>query len=145
MAEIYEWLEDVDYPMNGTFAEYESMDQIMPFDIDENGNVYFYMSHAWDARFEHQIDVESLPIDLSLTMTGSSASSSLGQIFVIVLEKFIDVNRKILIYFARVIEIPESLEKPIENANFTMEELEILESIVEENLESISPSVINGQ
>ena len=46
MVDIYEWLEDVNHPMNGRFAEDESMDQIMLLDIDENGNMYFDMSHA---------------------------------------------------------------------------------------------------
>ena len=45
MTGIYEWLADVDQSMNGIIAD-DPMDEITLLDIDQNGNMYFDISHA---------------------------------------------------------------------------------------------------
>ena len=66
--------------MNELFTD-DPMDQIMPLDVDKDGNVYFDMPHAWDVSFEQPpINVESFPIDHSLyTTTGPSAPTTFGR------------------------------------------------------------------
>ena len=91
MIDIYEWLKDVNQSsyaiisslfmtslvsslqsMDGILVADDLMDQIMFLDLDEDGNVYFDMRHAWDAHFEQpQINVKLILIDSSVIMTNS--------------------------------------------------------------------------
>jgi hypothetical protein len=63
------------------------------------------------------------------------------QTFVMVFEQLVEVSCKILIYLIQVLDIPKVPEDVdeefIERMMFTMEELEVLESVIEENFESL--------
>ena len=148
MTDIYEWLENANQPMNELFID-DPMNQIMPLDIDKDGNVYFDMPHAWNVSFEQSpINVEPFPIDPSLyTTTNPSASTTFGRIIVMVLEEFAEASSKILIYFAKILDIPEISkdvdEESTEGMIFTTEELEALEPIDERSFEPAIPSIIN--
>ena len=139
MADIYEWLENMDRtlgapsePVDGDLFAGVPMDEIMPLDLDKNGNRYF----------------EYPPIVPSLyTMTGPSAPATLGQSIVTVPEEFAEASSKLLVYLIRTHEIPEVTnvdEESTERMTFTAEELEILESITEEEFEPSIPSAIDG-
>ena len=71
-------------------------------------------------------------------MTDPSASMIFGQTIITIPEQLAEANRKVLIYFAQILEIPEISEETI----FTAEELETLESIAEE-IESFVPNIID--
>jgi len=149
MADIYEWLENTNQPMDGIFTD-DPMDQVMPLGIDKDGNAYFDMPHAWDASFEQPpVNIEPFPIDPSLyTETGPSAPTTLGRTFVMVPEEFAEVSSKILIYFAKVLDILET-PKDMDNGLtkgmvFTTDELETLELIAKEDFELLTPRVIHG-
>ena len=113
----------------------------MFLDIDEDDNAYFNMPHAWNVSFEQpQIDSEVFPIDPSLaTMMDPSVPTALGQTVVTIPEQLAEASRKVLIYFAQILEIPEVSEETI----FIVEELETLEPIDEEIYQSIISSIIN--
>lgn len=74
--------------------------------------------------------------------------SGLGQIFIAVPEQLAEASRKVLIYFAQTLDIPEISEdlenELVEETTFTVEELEPLEPIDEGNFELIIPSTIDG-
>src|SRR6266496_500454 len=148
MAGIYEWLGDIDQPMDGIFVEDDPMDQITLLNTDQNGNMYFDMPPMWNSSMEqHRTYDEYIPIDPSLaTMTNPPAPTTLGQTIIMVPEQLAEASRKVLIYFAKVLDIPEISEDEedefAEETTFTMEELEALEPIAEEDLES--PSFIGG-
>lgn len=128
-------------PMDGIIAEDDPTNQITLLDLDQDGNRYFDMHHAWNDHFERrQTEAEPLPIDPSLyTTTGPSAPTTLDRTVVTVPEEFAEISSKILIYFAKILEIPETSEETV----FTAEELEILEPIAEE-VELSVPSIIGG-
>jgi len=53
MTDIYEWLEDVNQPLRASLKPMNEdhfagvpMDEIMPLDLDKDGNMYFDTSHA---------------------------------------------------------------------------------------------------
>src|SRR5436190_4817834 len=159
MTDIYEWLEDVDQPyygptsppfvappgpslepMDGVLVEGDPMDQITLLDIDESSNMYFDAPHAWNPPIGQCQTYDKYPIDPSLhAMTGPPAQSTPGQAVVTVPEEFAEISSKILIYFAKILEIPETSEETV----FTAEELETLEPIAEE-VELSIPSIIGG-
>ena len=148
MIDIYEWLENANQPMNEFFIN-DPMNQIIPLDVDKDDNVYFDMPHAWDVPFEQSsINIEPFPIDFSLyTTTDPSASTTFDRIIVTIPEEFAEANSKILIYFARILDIPETSKDSdnelIDEMILIAEEFEVLESIDEEEFESIIPSVID--
>ena len=72
MAGIYEWLEGVDQPMDGVITD-DPMDQITLLDLDQDGNMYFDMPHAWNPSIEQrQTYDEHAAIDPSLSCYGKS-------------------------------------------------------------------------
>jgi len=92
MTNIYEWLEGANQPlmappapflqpMDEVLVEDDPMDQITLLDIDESGNMYFDVPHAWNVPFEQpQVNNEVIPIDPSLvTMSGPPAPTAHGQ------------------------------------------------------------------
>ena len=140
MANIYEWLEDVDpplrmppnsslEPMDGILFAGPSTDSITPLDIDVAGNMY-----------------PDAPIDPSLYSTANPLPfTTSGQSVVMVPEQLADVSSKILIYLAQVLELPEDPKaSDEEETTFTAEELEALEPIDEETFEFPVPNVIDG-
>lgn len=156
MTNIYDWLDNTHQPSyaptsppfmfrNGSHLTNDSTDDIMPLDIDEEGNMYFDYPHAQSQSGfikQSQINAESALIDPALgAMTNLQMPSTSDQATVTVPAHLVDVSRKILVYLAQVIEVPEVLE---EDTNFTTEELEILEPIAEEDPGPTLPSVING-
>lgn len=165
MANVHEWLENVPQPsyaptsppfmapplpylepMDGIIAEDDPLDQITLLDIDENGNTYFDMPNAWHPLVgQPQTNNGTTPIDPSLRIgTEILAPTTTDDSIVTVPKEFAETSRKILVYLAQVIEIPESVEESIENADFTAEELEVLEPIAEEDLDIPIPRVIDG-
>lgn len=152
MTNIFEWLEGANQPpmappvplfqpMDEVLAEDDPMDQITLLDIDQDGNMYFDVPHAWNPPMEQgQIYDGYIPIDPALhTITDSTAPSAPGQAFVTVPEQFAEVSRQILIYFAQTLEIPRASDETA----FTTEELAILEPIVEE-AEPPVPNILGG-
>lgn len=154
MTDIYEWLEDTHppsyTPISPPFISKDGnhfldipTDEIMPLDIDEKGNMYFDYPHAQSQT--GLINTESIPIDPSLSaMTNPQMTSMSDQAMITIPAHLADVSRKILVYLAQVIDIPESSGETVENTNFTTEELKVLEPIAEENFESSILNVING-
>ena len=151
MINIFEWLESANQSlitppalflqsMDEIFVEDNLMNQITLLDIDESGNMYFDAPHAWNPLIgQCQTYDEYIPIDSSLaTMTDPPAPTALDQAVVMVLEQLAEASRKILIYFAQTLEIPEIPKEMI----FTAKELETLESIIEE-IESFVSDLIN--
>ena len=145
MTDIYEWLEDVNQPlraslkpMNGDHFAGVPMDEIMPLDLDEDGNTYFDTSYAR----------ESSQIDPSLYTATDSAARTSGQTIVTVPKHLAEATSKILVYLTQVLEIPEVPkdvdEESTEEMTFTAEELEALEPIDEGNLEPFIPNAIDG-
>ena len=140
MIDIYEWLEEANQslmaslePMNGNLFAGIPMDEITPLDLDKNDNMYFDTSHAW----------ESFQIDSSLyTATDPAAPTTSGQTIVTVPEHLAEASSKILIYLTQVLEISKATEdvdeESTEEMTFTVEELEALESIIEEDFEPLS-------
>ena len=140
MADIYEWLGGLDRtleappkPRDGDLFAGVSMDEIIPLDLDENGNRYF----------------EYPPIDPSLyTMTDPSVPTIFDQSIVTVPEGFAEASSKLLIYLTQVLEVSEIIEGTdegaIEKMTFTAEELEVLNPIIEEDSESSIPTEIDG-
>ena len=102
MTDIYEWLEDLNQPlraslkpMNGDHFAGVPMDEIMPLDLDEDGNTYFDTSYAR----------ESSQIDPSLyTATDPAAWTTSGQTIVTVPEHLAEASSKILIYLTQLLK-----------------------------------------
>jgi hypothetical protein len=149
MADISEWLENTNQPMDEIFIG-DPMDQVMPLNIDKDGNSYFDMPHAWNIPFRQSpIDAEPLPIDLSFyTTTDHTAPTTSGQTIVTVSEHLIKASNKILVYLTQILEIPEVPkdvdEKSTKEMTFTAEELEVLESIIRDDSEPSIPNDIEG-
>jgi hypothetical protein len=104
----------------------EPMDQIVPLDVDKGDNMHFDVPYAWNAPLD-QVGVESIQIDPSLrTMTDPLASTAPGQSVITVPEQLAEASRKVLIYFSRTLDIPEtpnnSEEDPVD-MEFTTKEL----------------------
>ena len=139
MADIYEWLGGLNQtlgaqsePRDGDLFTGISMDEIIPFDLDEDDNMYF----------------EYPPIDPSLYTIDPSVPATLGQSIVTVPEEFAEASSKLLIYLIQILEIPEIIEdvdeRVTEKMTFTAEELEVLNPIIEEDSESSIPTEIDG-
>jgi len=143
MTDIYEWLEDVNQPlraslkpMNGDHFAGVPIDEIMPLDLDEDGNTYFDTSYAR----------ESSQIDPSLyTATDPAAWTTSGQTIVTVPEHLAEASSKILIYLTQLLKASAEVEEPEEDEMTLIEgQLEALESIDEEDFELPAPGIIDG-
>lgn len=81
--------------------------------------------------------LNNIPVDIPLHIL---APAVLGQSIVTIPEHLAEAGSKILIYLAQILEIPDDAKdldnKPIEEMIYTMEEMEVLESIDEEEFES---------
>jgi len=114
---------------NGSHFTGISTDEITPLEIDE-GNLYFDMPPPWDHPFSRsQVNREPLSIDPSLnTMAGPPAPTTSSRTIVTVPEEFAEASSKILVYFARVLDIPEISKELddgfIKEVAITTEELE---------------------
>jgi hypothetical protein len=155
MAGIFEWLEDIGQssyaPTSPPFGESHfvgaPMDEIMPFDTDENSNMYLNMPHAWRPPIEQsQGHVEILPINPSLqATTGPPEPATSGQTSVMVPEQFAEASRRLLIHLVQTVDIPETpREESAEEMMLTTDEIEILEPIDEETFETYVPNSIDG-
>jgi hypothetical protein len=165
MANIYDWLEDVEpvsyaptsppymrssEPTDENLFFGVPMDGIAFLDVNEYDNTNVDVPPTWSPQ-----------IDPSLaTMVNPPAVTDPDQAVVMVPKEIVDASREILIYLTRIIEIPDSNEgsdddsddysdnnldeDPDEGMTFTTEELEALEPIDEENPESSAPSIIDG-
>ena len=141
MANIYDWLKNVDPALTAPSAPTlrpadenpfigEPMDQIMPLDIDESGNMYFDMPRASDTLFR---------------VTDPSAPTTSGQTVVTVPEHLAEASSQVLIYLTQILKISESSEKPNdEEATLAEEELDALGPIDEDEFEFSTPSTIDG-
>ena len=156
MADIYGWLKDLDRNLGASFEQRNGdlftkvpMDEIIPLDLDEGGNAYFNVPHAWSDHYEPQINGESIPIDLFLyTMMEFPAPTTTERTVVTIPEEFAETSSKILVYLTKVLDIPEIADEMGEESTgemtFTAEELEALESITEEDSEPPIPNDIDG-
>lgn len=148
MADIHDWLEHVHEPASPPIMAAMacplvptdrnptldfSMDEILPLGLDEDGNMCFQMPHAWDHYVGLEADAESIPIDPALQETADLPT------FVTVPEQYAETSSKLLIYLAKVLDIPEATD-PLNDheMTFTAEELDDLEPIDE------VPSKISG-
>src|SRR4030095_6726451 len=96
-----------------------------------------------DKQPEQHVTTEPPPIDSSLV----TMPIVLNQRAVAVPEHLTDASSKILIYIAELLDISEAtegLDEPNRELAFTAEELEALEPIDEESLETPFPRTING-
>ena len=140
MANVYEWLENIDpgliappaptlEPQEEDFFMGEPMDQIMPLDIDESGNMYF---------------------DMPRTMESSVRMTS-GRAAVTVPEHLAEASGRILIYLTQVLEISEDPEEQddeeatlVEEGTTITEEARALEPIDETEFKITAQNVIDG-
>lgn len=98
------------------------------------------MPDAWGTSKQSEVNVDP-------SLYSATAPTTSGQAIVTVPKHLAEASSKILVYFARVLEIPEDTEGSdkgfTEGMEFTADELEALEPIVEE-VGSSTPSVIDG-
>jgi hypothetical protein len=142
MADVYEWLENVDQP---TYAPASPPFAALPvpafdpvtashfIDLTVDQDAILDMPYAWEPPVESQI-----PIDPVLQATTET--------FVKVPQQYAEASSKLLIYLAQVIDLPETLNELDKNAaaemTFTAEELEALEPVPEDD--SLIPATIDG-
>lgn len=150
MADIYDWLEHVHEPasppimaaMTRPLVPMDrnpsmdlmdfSTDEIMPLGLDEDGNTCFYMPDARNSFVESALEA-SIPVDPALQQSADPPT------FVTVPEQYAETSSKLLVYLARVLDIPEMSDQLEDHEiTFTEEELEVLEPIEE------IPSKISG-
>jgi hypothetical protein len=125
-------------PTDGVFAEDDLMDEITLLDIDQNNNMYFDTPHAWNPPIgQRQIYDEYSAIDPSLHVTTDPSAPMSVRSVVTVPEEFAEISSRILVYFARTLEVPDTSEETV----LITEGLETLEPIVEE-VEPIVPSIL---
>lgn len=106
------------------------------------------MPHAW-RPYVQQSQTNIGTIDLALyTSTDPPAPTAPGQSVVTVPEHLAEASGKLLIHLLQIVEVPETVEdldkEATEDADFTAEDLEALEAIVEEDLNVPIPHVIDG-
>lgn len=139
MTNIYDWLEEIHQPFyaptsplfisrNGSHFTDISTDEITPLDIGEEDNMYFNYPHAQSqigSTKQPPINAEPTPIDPSLSiMANPPMPPTSDQITITVPAHLADVSPKILIYLTQIIDAPGSLEKSVEDMDFTAEEFE---------------------
>lgn len=91
-------------PMDGNLFAEVPMDEITPLDINQDGNMYFDIPHAWDASFEQsQADSETIPIDTSLH---ALVPTTFDQSVVTVPEHLAEASSRILLRFSKLRTIP---------------------------------------
>jgi hypothetical protein len=132
MADIYEWLRNVEHPYAPTsppfhrshFTEIPT-DEVPFLDSNAMGNTDF-----------------NAPIDPALHSSSEFPTSGLA--FVTVPEQFAETSSRILVHFVQILEAAETVEGQNEGIpgqpTFTAEELEALEPIVEEDPKPNLPS-----
>jgi hypothetical protein len=143
MAGIHDWLEHVHepvsppimaamtrslVPMDRNPSMDFSTDEIIPLGLDEDGNTCFYMPDAWNSFVEPALGVntEAIPIDPALQQSADPPT------FVTVPGQYAEASSKLLVYLARVLDIPEMSDQLEDHEmTFTAEELEVLEPIDE--------------
>jgi hypothetical protein len=151
MANIFDWLENTHQPSyaSGTsslaapsgstlrpmdddhFME-TLTDDITLLDVNEDDSSYFSYS---------QMLAETTPPDPPLITMGDPA---IGQTVVTVPEHLAKTSSKILIFLAQILEVPDDPAEQDNGTAFTAEELEALQPIDEETLETVIPDFIDG-
>jgi hypothetical protein len=164
MANIYEWLEDVELPyyastsssfreppaprlepMDGVFFAEDPMDPIVPLNIDENGNMYFDMPPERNAP---QTQDDSIPIDpalLARTHPPAPAPTTSGETVIEIASRLSRPDVEILICLAQLLQAFEaSRNSKNTESSVIAQGLGASESTAEDEFESEIPDTIDG-